>query len=35
MARGRLLFYVSFEGGKAVLDVDNLIEILGIDKNTF
>lgn len=35
MARGRLLFYVTFEGGKAVLDVDNLIAILGIEKASF
>jgi hypothetical protein len=35
MARGRLLFYVTFEGGKACLDVDNLIEILGINKEEF
>lgn len=35
MARGRLLFYVTFEGGKTVLDVANLIEILGIEKESF
>jgi len=35
MARGRLLFYVTFQGGKACLDVDNLIEILGINKKEF
>ena len=35
MVRGQLLFYVTFKGGKAVLDVDNLIEILGIEKNNF
>jgi len=35
MARGRLLFYVTFKGGKAYLDVDNLIEILRIEKSEF
>ena len=30
MDRGRLLFYVSFQGGTAYLDVDNLRTILGI-----
>lgn len=35
MARGQLLFYVAFEGGKAWLDVDNLIEILSLDKKEF
>jgi hypothetical protein len=30
MDRGRLLFYVTFKGGTAVLDVGNLREILGI-----
>lgn len=35
MGRGRLLFYVTFEGGTAYLDVDNLIHILGIDNNEF
>ena len=35
LAKGRLLFYVKFEGGKACLDVDNLIQILGIDQNEF
>lgn len=33
--RGRLLFYVSFEGGKACLDVKNLINILGIESEVF
>ena len=33
MDRGRLLFYVTFEGGTAYLDVNNLSEILGIGKN--
>jgi AccI restriction endonuclease len=35
MARGRLLFYVTFEGGKACLDVENLIKILGIKRDEF
>lgn len=33
--RGRLLFYVTFEGGAAYLDVKNLITILGINENGF
>ena len=35
MDRGRLLFYVTFEGGTAYLDVDNLRNILGIGENDF
>ena len=35
MARGRLLFYVKFEGGKVCLDVNNLIQLLGINQNDF
>lgn len=35
MARGRLLFYVKFEGGKAFLDINNLINLLGLQKNAF
>lgn len=35
MDRGRLLFYVTFQGGTASLDVDNLIDILGIDSEEF
>lgn len=35
MDRGRLLFYVTFEGGTAYLDVESLIKILGIDNNEF
>ena len=35
MSRGRLLFYVTFEGGTAYLDVNNLREILGIQQNDF
>ncbi len=33
--KGRLLFYVTFEGGTAVLDVDNLRKILGIEEGEF
>ncbi len=33
--RGRLLFYVTFEGGAAYLDVKNLITLLGINENEF
>lgn len=32
---GRLLFYVTFKGGTAYLEVDNLINILGIDSKEF
>lgn len=35
MDRGRLLFYVTFKGGTAYLDVDNLINVLGIDSKEF
>jgi type II restriction enzyme len=35
MDRGRLLFYVTFQGGTAYLDVDNLREILGINQEPF
>ena len=35
MGRGRLLFYVTFSGGTAYLDVDNLIKVLGIHLNSF
>lgn len=35
MSRGRLLFYVTFKGGTAYLDVNNLREILGIKQNDF
>ncbi len=30
MGRGRLLFYVSFEGGTAYLDIENLKKLLNI-----
>jgi type II restriction enzyme len=35
MDRGRLLFYVTFKGGMAFLDVDNLRDILGIGEAEF
>lgn len=35
MDRGRLLFYVTFKGGTAYLDVDNLINILGVNIKEF
>jgi len=35
MGRGRLLFYVTFKGGTAYLDIDNLMGILGISENEF
>ncbi|MEY4938080.1 MAG: hypothetical protein RIS64_4441 [Bacteroidota bacterium] len=35
MDRGRLLFYVTFKGGTAYLNVDNLRTILGIHENNF
>jgi hypothetical protein len=35
MDRGRLLFYVTFKGGTAVLDVENLRNILGIGEAEF
>jgi type II restriction enzyme len=35
MSRGRLLFYVTFKGGTAYLDVNNLREILGIKQSDF
>ena len=35
MNRGRLLFYVSFKGGVAYLDIDNLKEILKIEECEF
>ncbi|MCX5632392.1 MAG: AccI family restriction endonuclease [Phycisphaerae bacterium] len=35
MDRGRLLFYVTFKGGTAYLDVNNLRKILGISEVTF
>jgi type II restriction enzyme len=33
--RGRLLFYVTFKGGTAYLDIDNLAKILGINTGNF
>ncbi|MBI3259988.1 MAG: AccI family restriction endonuclease [Ignavibacteriae bacterium] len=35
MGRGRLLFYVTFKGGTAYLDVNNLQLILGINESEF
>jgi type II restriction enzyme len=35
MNRGRLLFYVTFMGGTAYLDIKNLCEILGIKNDEF
>ncbi|MFN0216086.1 MAG: AccI family restriction endonuclease [Saprospiraceae bacterium] len=35
MDRGRLLFYVTFKGGTAYLDLDNLNKVLGIKTNEF
>lgn len=35
MDRGRLLFYVTFEGGTAYLDIDKLAALLNIPKGTF
>lgn len=35
MDRGRLLFYVSFDGGMAYLDIDKLSELLNIPKGEF
>jgi type II restriction enzyme len=35
MDRGRLLFYVTFKGGTAYLDIGNLTQMLGIDGKNF
>lgn len=35
MDRGRLLFYVTFKGGTAYLDINNLKTILGINETNF
>lgn len=35
IGRGRLLFYVTFQGGTAFLDVERLREILGFDEEEF
>lgn len=35
MGRGRLLFYVTFKGGTAYIDVANLCGVLGINPNDF
>ena len=31
MGRGRLLFYVTFDGGTAYLDINSLKQLLNID----
>lgn len=35
MGRGRLLFYVTFKGGTAYLDVANFCNVLGVNQNDF
>ncbi|OGI94348.1 restriction endonuclease [Candidatus Nomurabacteria bacterium RIFCSPLOWO2_01_FULL_40_18] len=35
MQRGQLLFYITFKGGTAYLDVSNLCKILGIEEDKF
>ncbi len=35
IGRGRLLFYVTFKGGVAYLDIDELRDMLGIEENEF
>ena len=35
LARGRLLFYIIFNGGKAYLDIHNLLKLLNINENEF
>ena len=35
LGRGRLLFYVTFEGGTAYLDVDNLRKVLAVTEENF
>lgn len=35
LARGRLLFYIIFNGGKAYLDVGNLLKLLNINEEQF
>jgi len=35
LARGRLLFYIIFNGGKAYLDINNLLKLLKIDEKEF
>ncbi len=35
LARGRLLFYIIFNGGKAYLDINNLLKLLNIKENEF
>jgi len=35
LTRGRLLFYIIFNGGKAYLDINNLLALLNIDEKEF
>lgn len=35
LARGRLLFYIIFNGGKAYLDINNLLKLLNINEEEF
>jgi len=35
MERGRLLFYVTFQGGTAYLDINNLRDILNLKEFDF
>ncbi len=35
LARGRLLFYIIFSGGKAYLDINNLLKLLNINEDEF
>ena len=35
MGRGRLLFYVTFNGGKAYIDIEQLTKTLGIENGNF
>lgn len=35
LARGRLLFYIIFNGGKAYLDINNLLKLLSINEEEF
>lgn len=35
MSRGRLLFYVTFKGGTAYLDINNLCNVLNINSKDF
>lgn len=35
LARGRLLFYIIFDGGKAYLNINNLLKLLNINEDEF